>query len=274
MLQIEKPPKKCPVCKSESVEAVTDRAYGTNKCLECNTIWEAGRIEKECEDLICPICRSTNTVEMLNHAGDPSGNCLCRACSCQFSLRSDTQTSEVGGLIVVCPHCAALDSIEEYAGEEWCAECNIDPNDIDVPSSSIGHLYKGAARRLLLKDRPIVGKDRIYGRFLRNECGPHCTFGEACPQSVSNLRMCAQEEDEEFDEVFEHQESGAMSKRRRGKKNRGKQGHKSHTKKRRGSRKAGPAKVAFFCAKGGLLEKLYGAKTTNTERSGGDGAEP
>jgi hypothetical protein len=222
-------------------------------------------------DTPCPVCSSKKTVEMLNQNNECSGKCYCRTCGTQFSIlrEGDSTTGEEEEESTerdVCPHCQSVDSIDVGGGfDEWCIVCNLDPAEVDIPGPSIGHLYKGAARKLLLRDSPIVRADRPYGQFLRYECGPHCTYSDQCLQELGNLRRCSLEDVLDF----EHQESGVMSKRR------GKRGKrkKKDWNTRKQTYNAGPPKVTFFCAKGGLLEKMYGPDNSNPEQPGNSGAE-
>jgi hypothetical protein len=120
---------------------------------------------------------------------------------------------EVGACIVKCPHCETIGEIQTYGGIEQCGECGLDPNVENYSSNAIAHLWKSRDEvdipdnKNQINDvmmRPSVdstdvgtparkipfGPEMAIGKFLRKECGPHCTYGISCPQSMRNLVRC------------------------------------------------------------------------------------
>jgi hypothetical protein len=225
----------------------------------------------------CPLCGSDNVVGLVDYSGDLAGRMMCATCGCEFSVLEgmDVEAEEEENIhadILVCPHCATADSIVVYGDNEWCGECWLDPNNLDQDSVGIAELFKGGIKRALLNDVGMLRAHRSYGRFVRQECGPHCSLAKSCPQDTGVLIQCFKEEyssEEEDSEIVGKRKRGKKGKRKRNKLqsqagNYGKNRHK-HV----------PSKVAFSCAPGGLLEKmiLYGTKDPDTEQPGNTGSQ-
>jgi len=122
-----------------------------------------------------------------------------------------------------CPHCESIDAIVVYGGEEQCNICGLDPNNKDVPTSDLAHLWK--ARTPEMDDENLIremmttlnanGNPRLVlgtgvGNFLRAVCGPHCSYASECPQTTKNFSRCYREE--------RNTEEDVMSKRGKGNK--------------------------------------------------------
>lgn len=220
----------------------------------------------------CPLCGGDHIVGLVDISGDLAGRYLCKTCACEFTIYEgmddeDDEEENIHGNITVCPHCMSADSIEIYGEIEWCGECWLDPNELDEDSPEIAKLYKGGIKDALERNVGMLKPEKPYGKFVRQECGPHCSFAKACPQDTDILIKCFNEELEEDDEI--------VGKRKRGKKNRKNRSQKQIMKHNRKAHKYVPSKVAFFCSKGGLLEKmiLYGTTDPDTEQPGNTGSQ-
>jgi hypothetical protein len=151
----------------------------------------------------------------------------------------------------------------------------LQPSELEQPSIEIAPLFKGGIKKALEKGIPLLQAGRGVGEFVRKECGPHCTFAKNCPQALGNLAKCFNEERHADEEDSEN-----LGKRKRGKKKREKKGQKKtrpHFRQQhnRKSYSTGPPKVAFFCSRGGLLEKmiLHGNTNPDTEQPGNTGSQ-
>jgi len=240
--------------------------------------------DSESEDFTpCPLCKGTDVVGLVDICGDLAGRYLCRYCGCEFSiiegmeeaegLEEEEEEEDIHGVILVCPHCATVDSIQIYGDNEWCGECWLDPNVLDQESPEIAKLFKGGIKRALERDVPMLKSHKLYGKFVREECGPHCSLAKSCPQDSAILIKCFNEE-----YSSEEEDSENVGKRKRGKKGKGKKRNKLQrqiSKHNRKAHKHAPSKVAFFCSKGGLLEKmvLYGVTDPDTEQPGNTGSQ-
>jgi hypothetical protein len=225
----------------------------------------------------CPLCGSDNVVGLVDYSGDLAGRMMCATCGCEFSVLEGVEEAEgleeeesIHADILVCPHCASVDSIVAYGDTEWCGECWLDPNNLDQDSPDIAGLFKGGIKRALLNDVKMLGVGRSYGVFVREECGPHCSLAKSCPQDTGILIKCFKEElssEEEDNEI--------VGKRKRGKKSRKNRSQKQVRNHNRKAHKHVPSKVAFSCAPGGLLEKmiLYGTTDPDTEQPGNTGSQ-
>lgn len=231
----------------------------------------------------CPLCSSNHIVGLVDFSGDLQGRYLCRSCWCEFSIHEsddgegdgeedDSEEETVVGMIVVCPHCASINSIACYGDKEWCEDCWLEPDELNQESPVISSLFKGGIARILEDDSPMCRPQGLLGKFVRQECGPHCTLAKNCPQNVGNLVKCFREE---FSE--EEKDSEIVGKRKRGKKGKGRKKNKLQNRIRehkKNKRSIGPPKVAFFCSKGGLLEKMmYGVTDPDTEQPGNTGSQ-
>ena len=224
----------------------------------------------------CPLCKGDNIVGLVDISGDLAGRYMCKTCACEFSVtedvKSDDEEEDIHGLILVCPHCATIDSIQIYGDNEWCGECWLNPNDLDQGSPEIAKLFKGGIKRVLEKNAPMIGADRLFGKFIRQECGPHCSLAKSCPQDVGIMIRCFKEEYSSEEEDIE-----TVGKRKRGKKGKGRKNRLQNQVRNHNRRahKQVPSKVAFFCSKGGLLEKmiLYGTQDPDTEQPGNTGSQ-
>jgi hypothetical protein len=226
----------------------------------------------------CPLCGSDNVVGLVDYSGDLAGRMMCATCGCEFSVLEgmDAEAEEEENIhadILVCPHCASVDSIVVYGDNEWCGECWLDPNELNQDSESIAELFKGGIKRALGKDVPMLRFGKSYGNFVREECGPHCSLSKSCPQDTGILIKCFQEELSSGEE-----DSQIVGKRKRGKKGKGRRRNKLQNQAGNYGRKGHkhvPSKVAFSCAPGGLLEKmiLYGTRDPDTEQPGNTGSQ-
>jgi len=223
----------------------------------------------------CPLCSGENIVGLVDISGDLAGRYLCRTCACEFTIYEgmedvDDEEEDVHGFITVCPHCMAADSIQIYGENEWCGDCWLDPNELDQDSSEIAKLYKGGIKSALEREVPMLNPGKVYGKFVREECGPHCSFAKECPQDTDILIKCFNEEYRSGEE-----DEKIVGKRKRGKKSRKNRSQKQIMKHNRRAHKHVPSKVAFFCSKGGLLEKmvLYGTTDPDTEQPGNTGSQ-
>lgn len=232
-------------------------------------------MDPESEDFTpCPLCKSEDVVGLVDISGDLAGRYMCRKCACEFSVTEGTgsndEEEDIHGVISVCPHCMSVDAIQIYGENEWCGECWLDPNELDQDSPEIAKLYKGGIKSALERDVGMLKPEKLYGKFVREECGPHCSFSKVCPQDTAILIKCYNEE-----LYVEEEDNGIVGKRKRGKKNRKNRSQKQITKHNRRSHKHVPPKVAFFCSKGGLLEKmiLYGTTDPDTEQPGNPGSQ-
>lgn len=269
-------------------------------CSGCGMVWEPGKFEEQyaqqeldldyvgddgglyaLEDADvddpdfqpCPLCSSSNIVGLVNYSGDLAGRYMCRTCACEFTIHEgglpedeDDEEENLHAALLVCPHCAAINTIDCYGDNEWCNECWLDPNELTQDSPDIAKLFKGGIKHALERDIPLIKAEKPMGKFVRQECGPHCTYAKKCPMEVGNLVKC-------FREEFSSEED--VGKRRRGKKKNRKNRVQNLVKKHNKKHRHGPPKVAFFCAKGGLLEKmvLYGITDPNTESPGNTGSQ-
>ena len=292
-------PVQCPDCASYETGMLGE---GVQLCQGCGMVWAPGSefynqlelgdgdwvpyeenrcledIDPESEDpVLCPLCKSEDIVGLVDISGDLAGRYMCRECACEFSIlegtENDDEEEDVHGVITVCPHCMSVDSIQMYGDNEWCGDCWLDPNDLDQDSPEIAKLYKGGIRRALEKDVKMLKPEKLYGKFVRQECGPHCSLAKSCPQDAGNLIKCFKEEFSSEEEDIE-----TVGKRKRGKKGKGRKENKFQNRVRNHNRKAHkhtPSKVAFFCSKGGLLEKmiLYGTANPDTEQPGNTGSQ-
>jgi len=285
-------PVQCPDCESYNTGMMGN---GIHLCQGCGMVWTPGSfynqyhqgeldlsnyedpifedIDTGSEDFTpCPLCSSKNIVGLVDISGDLAGRYLCRECGCEFTIYEgmddeDDEEDNVHGYVTVCPHCMTADSIQIYGEIEWCGECWMDPNELDQDSPEIAKLYKGGIKDALERNVGMLKPGKSYGKFVRQECGPHCSFAKACPQDTDNLIKCFNEELEEDDEL--------VGKRKRGKKNRKNRSQKQIMKHNQKAHKYVPSKVAFFCSKGGLLEKmiLYGTTDPDTEQPGNTGSQ-
>ncbi|KKM17223.1 hypothetical protein LCGC14_1677930 [marine sediment metagenome] len=293
-------PVQCPDCQCYETEMLRKGVY---LCQECGMVWAPGDFygrrrqdglnlydatqspndENRClEDIDpgsgdptpCPLCRNEDVVGLVDILGDLAGRYMCRKCACEFSVLegggSGDEEEDVHGIIAVCPHCMSTDSIQIYGDNEWCGECWLDPNELDQSSPEIAKLYRGGIKRALEKDVWMLRPELRYGKFIRQVCGPRCSFAESCPQDTGIMIRCFNEElssEEEDNEI--------VGKRKRGRKSRKNRSQKQIMKHNRKAHKHVPSKVAFLCSKGGLLEKmiLYGIADPDTEQPGNTGGQ-
>lgn len=147
---------------------------------------------------VCPRCGSLN---LRGHDAVLQGETniiFCDDCMSMIivveNYPEEEDPEEIGtGNLFRCPHCETIDEVGSWAGEEWCHSCGLDPNDCDLPSKRIAHLWKEGSqiKGLLQRGR---GEARLkLGKFLRSKCGPHCEFQEPCPQSQKLLARCYKE---------------------------------------------------------------------------------
>ena len=295
-------PVQCPDCQCYETGML---GGGAHLCQGCGIVWEPGGffdrhhqdeldpysgisrpvdersledIDPDSEDFTpCPVCKSEDVVGLVDIIGDLAGRYLCRKCACEFSVLegrgADDEEEDIHGVVTVCPHCMSVDSIQIYGDIEWCGECWLDPNELDPSSPEIAKLYKGGIKRALERDVGMLQAGKPYGEFIRQECGPHCSLAKACPQDTGILIKCFKEE---FSS--EEEDSEIVGKRKRGKKGKGRKKNKIQNRVREYNQKAHkhePSKVAFFCSKGGLLEKmvLYGITDPDTEQPGNTGSQ-
>ncbi len=291
-------PIRCPDCR-DTAHPVSDGAY---LCRGCGMLWSPGEFQHQysveefdldygdeegdrgaledldagSDDFIpCPCCGGRRVASLSDLGGELRNKYFCRNCGAEFSLAdgSDDAEKSVSRNTMTCPHCRSLDSIATFGDIEWCSVCWMDPNDPDQSSPDIAKLYKGGVERVLLKDPKMLNPHRPMGAFLRKECGPHCTLAEICPQTTTIFIQCFKE-----DTLFRAgKESEAVGKKKRGGKRRGKnknlQNHiYKHNRQRHINKRP---KVAFYCSKGGLLEKmvLYGTTNPDTEQPGNTGGQ-
>jgi len=245
----------------------------------------------------CPLCNSDRIAGMVNQSGEVTHEHLCQTCGCQFSVHvtdpdgnddmdeeeedrcrgrcRSSHEEKIRGLITACPHCAGVETIKAFGGYEWCTVCWLRPDELDQPSGELARLFKGGIRKALEKGIPILHAQKSVGKFVRTECGPHCTFAKNCPQTLGNLARCFNDERNEFG--YEPEDSENVGKRKRGKKKKGKKSNKQHYRQQhnRKTYNIGPPTVAFFCARGGLLEKmiLHGNTDPDTEQPGNTGSQ-
>jgi hypothetical protein len=151
----------------------------------------------------CVECGATN---LTGHQMLIFGECntiFCNACGIAMVYQEEDEEEEEEGYSEIevsasfasCPHCHTIDEIKVEGGAEWCGACGLDPNIKDYPSDELAHLWKedsGIRHAMGTRSIPKVGS-RMY-QFLVNNCGPHCCYEEACPQSARNFATCFGEE--------------------------------------------------------------------------------
>ena len=297
-------PIQCPECESYDTGPIGEQE--AHLCRGCGIVWSPGKfegqysqeeldigggyytgdilgeveVEEEEDSERCPLCSSGRTIEMVEFCGAGAGRILCQSCGCEFSVRTYQEEEEepenLHESLPTCPHCAEVDSIGAYGSYEWCTSCWMPPNEPDQESPDIAKLFKGGKGHIgeaLKRDIPMLQAQKPMGKFIRQVCGPHCSFSVTCPQKIGNLVKCSREETNREDEE-------SVGKRKRGKKGKGRKKNKFRNKIQRHNQRSqnwhkAPAKVAFFCSKGGLLEKmvLYGTTDPDTEQPGNTGSQ-
>ena len=163
------------------------------------------RLFRSLPPIQCPKCKSANTTNDIGvvMAGDRWR--LCYECGTTYEVITQGSLYQIPSVtptlppIPRCPHCEELASIHADEGEEICLECGLDPNDLELPSPEIAHLWKGpsdgvtATRSQLLRtalENNSGPPGTNLGKFFRNECGPHCALGDKCEQTVGQFAKC------------------------------------------------------------------------------------
>lgn len=186
---------------------------------------------------------------------------VCHDCGTFFEAQN--QPTEITASVMKCPHCETVDSLVLEGDKEYCSGCGLDPNNTELSSEEIAHLWKGRceenreAKTLIREvlERGLCKPNTNLGNFIRTTCGPHCTFAFQCPQTAGNFSRCYSEE---FD-------NGEMSKRRR---------KSNSTKKQRKAEKKALKKLHsrgwLFAASDGwyVRERKYVTETPNPEQAG------
>jgi len=162
----------------------------------------------------CPDCGS----ECVQECSDRSHR-VCHDCGSMFETQ---EQSEITASIIKCPHCESVDAVVAYGGEEQCYICGLDPNNENIPTAELAHLWKTRTPEMddenLIREIMLIplknGKTRFafgsnIGDFLRTVCGPHCSYAGDCPQTTKNFSRCYREELATEEDV--------MSKRGKGK---------------------------------------------------------
>ncbi len=166
----------------------------------------------------CPDCGS----ECIQKCGD-GGHQVCHDCGSMFEDDDAIwKEREITASIMKCPHCESVDAIITYGGEEQCKNCGLDPNNENIPTADLAHLWKARTPEMddenLIQEIMLIpnanGEARFaassnIGNFLRTICGPHCSYASVCPQTTKNFSRCYREE--------RATEGDDMSKRGRGK---------------------------------------------------------
>ena len=197
----------------------------------------------------CPKCHSENIGWAL-HSG-PEEFIVCNSCGTMIQVEERDTT--IATSLIVCPHCTAVGEIAVEGGHEFCVACGLDPNVEDVPSPILAHLFKeGSGIRKILEDNSSGARaGRKFGTFLRQSCGPHCSFEKSCPQAVGNMIKCRKEEDsDEEEEMSKHNRRRDMSRQRPEYKL-----SKKEKKRRRREEALLHKRAVIMCADGGWLSQ-------------------
>lgn len=210
----------------------------------------------------CPYCGALN----LNKTGSISfsdSSLICYACGILVEATwtiEERQTTDLATSInlTLCPHCNNVGTIAEYAGEEWCHACGLDPNVTNYPSAKIAHLWKAESgiRKVLERDISVLAPHKRLGIFIRSICGPKCKYAEVCPQTVKNLTVCGNEDWEASRTEDE------MSKRKRKRKNKKNKNISNLFKKEI------VQPTLLVCAKHGWFEEIMNDKLMYRQQSG------
>lgn len=163
----------------------------------------------------CPQCQSENLT--WQELGNGDNVVICHACGVWIKPQDVNMEPEVPSLtasVFSCPHCREVGEIQVAGGEEWCAGCGLDPSQATYPSSEIAKLWKEGSRLrdMMEKDLGALDPTTKMGAFLRDSCGPSCSYASECPQSATNFTKCFGE--------YRKETLGASAERDMGKKNR------------------------------------------------------
>lgn len=212
----------------------------------------------------CPDCGSNNLGNPVGLLGSGGASVLCFNCGVFVQLEPETEKPQGIGLWVgadVCPHCRFADRIKTWwGGEEWCDHCGLDPSILDYPSEAIAYLWKKGSgiQRAMERQVHLLSSTNRMGRFLRSECGPHCSLSASCPQEVGNFIRC-------FKEDYPTEPPGEdMSKKSRKARKRGRRLRREAMEKANG-----PAML--LCAQAGWFEKVMYANPSHPQQVGDTG---
>jgi hypothetical protein len=273
-----KDPVECPSCGNHNTCA--SNLSDVLVCVDCGLIWEPNDEAKGCsqqgvsslEQVTCPVCQGLDTAPKVEGCMVKENCHVCFTCRTTFYDSIGEEEEEIDGTILICPHCAEIDSIQAFGGVEYCDECGLDPGDLDQDSAAIARLYKGSLREKLSQNIGLLGPTRLLGQFVRQHCGPHCISAKSCPQKASELIKCFRKDSSNLREGID-----PMGRGKNGKKGKGQQqqpqGRFSRLRNRCSTYRA--PEVAFACSKGGLLEKmvLHDASDSDKKHSGNTGSQ-
>jgi len=158
-------------------------------------------VQTHSEPLQCPECDSINASK---DAAVGDGLVVCYDCGVVFPDGSDKVYPEITASILRCPHCKEVGVIKIFEGREECQECRLDPNDPDIPTHHLAHLWKSRTNDTPEDDKtireimeipkedgtPKLPAGTSVGEFLRTECGPHCARGIKCNQTTGDFTQC------------------------------------------------------------------------------------
>ncbi len=123
----------------------------------------------------------------------------CEACGAMMVIipEDDDESGCVEGVEVSadldrCPHCSAVDALSEAEGFEWCGECGLNPNEEDVPSEHIAHMWRKGSQLRGCLEKGNLKPENESGKFVRTRCGPHCIHADKCEQKTSSFTFCFQ----------------------------------------------------------------------------------
>lgn len=149
----------------------------------------------------CRQCGSSKTGSGLE-AGFGYGYLVCFDCGELFMPLDEEE--EVEAQLEKCPHCSSVDALVEHKGSWCCRVCGLEPQDLDYTGRELAHLWKSRTseheegetliREVMSSDPNKFKPNSNIGRFLRNYCGPHCSFAKHCPQTTTNFSRCYNEE--------------------------------------------------------------------------------
>ncbi len=138
----------------------------------------------------CVRCGSTYLNAETPVEGETSNVIVCQSCGGWMVVNPEGCVEHVKTSPPVCPHCMSAEGIKVEMGDEWCANCGLDPNEDGYGPAELSLLWaRGSGiRAFMAENRPNINSR--YFRFLKNHCGPHCTMEDMCTQSTREFVVC------------------------------------------------------------------------------------
>lgn len=142
----------------------------------------------------CPACGAMNFPGQIVLIKESENIYSCEDCFIHIMVGDETEGDVDESASNTCPHCDCIVEMQISGREEWCPNCQLDPNKEDYSSEDLAHLWpKNTAIHKIMASGALNKHKKIF-KFVKEECGPKCDASDVCEMTIFTMRNCASED--------------------------------------------------------------------------------